>query len=35
MAMGFAGPLKRLLRGNGIRQPTEKIAARQWDFPDC
>jgi hypothetical protein len=32
--MGFAGLLKRLLHGNGIHWPAEKIAARQWDLLD-
>jgi hypothetical protein len=40
--IGFAGPLKRLRRGNEIRlpsekmvarRPDEKMVARRWDSP--
>jgi hypothetical protein len=31
--MEFAGPLKRLWRGNGIHRPDEKIVAWRWDSP--
>jgi hypothetical protein len=37
--MGFAGPLKRLRRGDGIRRPAEMIVVWRRDLPapwnDC